>query len=143
MYHICNIANRKDLIGDNDERFKLILELWGVIKDTNSIIINVCYNPDYKNLIKPALESSAVKLDYISKYLGEKDYLCGAISISDFFLSEILARHISIAGGKALSKWANLEALLKRFEAIPSVRAYKEGSRGQNKPFNNPHATWK
>ena len=76
--------------------------MWGVIKDINSSIVNTCYHPDFSNLIKAALESSAKKLDYISKFLGEKDYLANKISISDFYLAEDLSRHVAIAGDKIL-----------------------------------------
>ena len=102
MYYICNFAGRKDLIGEDNKRFQNILSIWGIIKDINSIEVMACYNPKYKELIEGALENSAKKLDYISKFLGNKDYLTGKISAADFFLCEILSRRLAISGEKGL-----------------------------------------
>ena len=64
------------------------------------------------------------RMEKISKYLGEKEWLNGEITVVDFYLAEIINRGQHFSKGQLGKKYTNLVSFLERFNNLPLVKEY-------------------
>ena len=70
-----------------------------------------------------------VKLDAFEKFLGERQYFCGATpTFPDFHMYELLVQHRMLAPDQ-INSHTKLAAFIDRFEALPKIKAYMESDR--------------
>ena len=123
----------------------VILQYWGVIKDVSMPVIMCCYmHGDGEEMDKVLGDTGDVcrKMGYLSKGMGDKDFLLGKLSPADFLLNEYLHLFSTLRPG-FLDKWENLKALKGKFDSLPAIKAYRESDRFHARPFNGSIAKWK
>jgi len=122
-------ANRRDLLGGSDDKKYIEIEVaYYVIDDLqNEIVKLVSTKGDFQTEKEENFAKGTIKkkLDALSKKLGEKEWLTGAVSIADVFLFEILDLIFDIDASK-LESYKNLNDFRARFLALPQIKAHRE-----------------
>ena len=63
------------------------------------------------------------------KFLGERQYFCGATpTFPDFHMYELLVQHRMLAPDQ-INSHTKMAAFIDRFEALPKIKAYMESDR--------------
>jgi len=82
------------------------------------------------------------KLGYLSKWMGDNDYLNGSrisfVDIATFEVFELL----KALRPKVIEQFENLNGLHARVLALPQIKAYRESDRFNEKTFNAGIAKW-
>lgn len=121
--------NSNLLGGDEYDQFQVQM-LSGVLVDVAQSFFTIVFAPkDSFEATKAAeLAKMELKFGYLSKYLGEKDWLLGYITIADFQAAHMLDVFSKI-DGNFLNKWKNLEDLQARFFNLDPIKKYVESSK--------------
>ena len=77
------------------------------------------------------------KLDYISKYLGDKEFLQGNLTINDFIFNECLWSAFLYMKDKIFEHYPNLKAYTERFNNLKGVKEQLE--KNKNLIWIPPH----
>jgi glutathione S-transferase len=108
--------------------------------DFRNGIVRLSYNPNFDQLKADYLTKLPATLKLFSDFLGNRDWFAGAnITFVDFVMYELLDQH-RILEPDCLKSYANLIALLERFEKLPKIEAYMKSKRFMKKPINNKMA---
>jgi len=122
-------AGRKDLLGGDDNKKFIEIEMaYGVVDDIQTEIVKlVTTKGDFQAEKEALFEKGSVKnkLEFLSKKLGEKEWLTGAASIADIFMFEILDLIYDIEPAR-VEKYKNLNDFRTRFLALPQIKAFRE-----------------
>jgi glutathione S-transferase len=118
--------------------------MWGVIKDVSMPVIMCCYmHGKGEEMDKVFADTGDVcrKMGYLSKAMGDNEFLLGKLSVADFLMFEYLDLFSVLRPG-FIDKWKNLCGLKERFASLPAIKAYRESDRFNARPFNGGSAKW-
>ena len=141
-------ANRGDLLGSTITEKAQVKQIEGVLGDINQNIYKILWGPggDYKAGLEKILEDTGAvktKIALLSKFLGEKDFLVGHVTLVDFkaALSVKLATALCLSLGveSPYQKHENLGKLAARVSALPGVKEITE--KRKSIPFIPPAYT--
>jgi len=131
--YICKKANRKDLLGANEEEEIDVCTTRWVINDVAVAIAEVAYTENFETIKDAQLdERVAPKLEYLSKFLGEKEFLHGHITYVDFILYEQLVIMEALKP-EILAK--NLKDYIERFANQKFMKDYMASDKYIKRPF--------
>jgi Glutathione S-transferase len=137
--YICKKANRKDLLGANEEEEIDVCTTRWFLHDLAYAIGEIAYNKDFETIKDAELEKKvAPKLAYISKFLGEKEFLHGHITYVDFLCYELLTIMEALKP-EMLAK--NLKDYIERFANQKFMKNYMASDKYIKRPFYGL-ATW-
>jgi glutathione S-transferase len=111
-----------------------------VIKDLFKEFFPILFNPQFETIKDATWEKIASLYNKLVAYLGEKDFLVGTLSYSDFLFYELLSyfRYIYPA-----SITPTVAEYINRFENLPGVKEYITNPNVNLKKFLNPYmAIW-
>ena len=118
----------------------VVAELSGVLEDALSSFIPLFWNPEYEKLLPAAIEKMNTKFDYMSKFIGEKPFALGYLTIVDFRLSEV-SNHIKKLAPETYEKYGFLKRINDNFNELPEIKAYYAKETAMKGPFLPPFAT--
>ncbi|CAI2378629.1 unnamed protein product [Moneuplotes crassus] len=98
-----------------------------------------CYRSDDAN---EGLKLSFEGLENISKCLGDKDFFLGdKLSLPDLYIAELIALIKAFDTENTLAEnYPNIDALHKRVDELPEIKAFLESDRCKDFKFNNKSA---
>jgi len=139
LRHICR-RHRQDMLGRDDVEMAKVDMLASVIADKKSSITMICYNPDFSNLIGPALEKNTQALEMFAQFLGENQYLIGDqptyVDFTFFEYLEMIEEHSPGILDKFSPKF---KQYIDRIRALDRVRDFYDNNK---LPWNNKIAKW-
>ena len=127
-------ANKPELLGTGAKEQAQVREIEGVISDINQAVYKTIFQKtDYKNSIVKAFEEGGVlhtKIQYLSKFLGEKEFLLGHITLADFALTNSIRVSRALAASFDLEspydKHPNLKSTEKKITELAGVKELLE-----------------
>jgi len=137
--YVCLKADRPDLLGKTGRAKVQLAELKGVFADLMSDFLGLLFNKDGFAAAKDGVLKDKVfpRLDRLHKFLGDKDYFLGDLSVIDFGVYNFL-KVFKDFDGETFKKYSKFQALYNRIEALPTVAAYLKSDRNKPRPFLPP-----
>jgi glutathione S-transferase len=121
------------------EHVRLDLTMDEVV-DLRSNMVGISYNKDFPTLKPGFVTQAAAKLKEADKYLGSNQWFAGnRITCVDFVWYEVLYT-LSTMEPSLLDGCDNLQAFVRRFEALPAIKQYMQSDKYLARPFNSKMA---
>jgi len=128
IHYIPIKGGKKELIGNNDDKFIHVQVALSVAHDLRTDLNHLCWTMgDFKTEKEDAFTKGGVKskLELLNKNLEGKEWLTGFLSIADFQLFEAVELIHDIEPSR-LEPYPNLASFFKRFAEIPHIKAHRE-----------------
>ena len=143
--YLIHKAGKTDLLGKNNQDQARVRQIEGVLSDILDSFFKVMgQGPDFAGAIAKTLDANGAvvsKLTQLSTFLGNHDFLLGYLTWADIRFSYcarvITALAVSLNQPNPFPKWANLQALVTRVEALPGIKDRVEASKAI--PFFPPN----
>merc|ERR1719409_586155 len=149
MWAICEEAGRMDLTGSSPQQRVEVLEALGVHHDAYRAVVMTAYGHGAGTEMTKAFEETTYrKWGYLNKFIGDREWTCGTLTVADFVLFERLEWYMAATGGAFLDRFggkkSNFYRIYRQFTSLPAVAAYLGSTRNQ-RPwfFNNNSAKWR
>jgi len=112
--------------------------------DFRGTMTGLAYHPQYAERFSYwEAKQLGPTLQNFSAFLGKKNFLMGdEVCLADFVCYEIFDQ-CKLMSPKSFESHANLQAYLKRFEALPAIAAFMKSDKYFARPCNNKSATFK
>lgn len=137
-YYLVNRFQRPDLYGNNWKEMSRLKEIEGVIRDIHKEVDKVVFTPEYKTKIAEAVKKESViyvKLNYLSKFLGKKEFFLGHLTYVDMNFAYFLRMFENFFSGAGFtdffSQFENFNGLRKRIVNLPGIKEYLETEEGR------------
>jgi glutathione S-transferase len=141
--YIAIAGKKRELLGadKDDDRINFFM-VYGVVVDLKNELDRLLYDVPKENFIKAKAESFVVgvlkqKLGYLERFLDNKEFVLGKITIVDFVLFNLVDM-IHDMDQERLVPYPKLVELYGRFLEIPEIKTYRESSRFIN-TWHPPH----
>jgi len=144
LHYIAMKANRRDLIGDTDEKKIRIFEAMNAREDLRDALRTLVWTKGDFEAEKEGLFSKGkakLLLSQFNDVLKDRDWLVGSLSISDFALCDNLDMVYEMDKAK-LEVYPNLVKYRERFLAIPQIKNLQESDRFFKNWYKKNTATW-
>ncbi|KAL4478035.1 hypothetical protein ABPG72_013474 [Tetrahymena utriculariae] len=144
IIYLCKKYNRLNLLGaDKNDliRETKVHQVASVIKDTGKVIGDLCFNPKF-HTIKDEIYTQKLSqmLQKTSDFLGDKQFLLGDLTITDFMFYEQL-QYFKYIFPQSITP--QLQQFIERIENIPKIKEFLNSDRIYRKQFLPPtFATW-
>lgn len=97
------------------------------------------YNPKYEEALPAALEKAKVKLDLMKKFIGEKPFALGYLTIFDFKIAEY-SNYLEKIAPETFKEYEFLARIRENFNNLPEIKAYYEKEDSMKGPFTGQSA---
>ena len=97
------------------------------------------YNPKYEEALPAALEKAKVKLDLMKKFIGEKPFALGYLTIFDFKIAEY-SNYLEKIAPETFKEYEFLARIRENFNNLPEIKAYYEKEDCMKGPFTGKSA---
>jgi glutathione S-transferase len=87
--YIAQRSDKKELLGKDLADSARINQVNGVLADIRTPLVTLCFDKDYESKLKETLEKVKGKIELVNKYIGDKQWVLGYLTITDFYISEL------------------------------------------------------
>ena len=124
------------LLGGNEFDRILAFQVYGVLGDIeNEMFLLTQVKPeDYEAKKVETYKKVQLKLGYLEKFLGSKDFFLGYVTYADFFLL-LVWETIKAIDEKLVEGYKGLSALSDRVANLEKIKAYRASERFRKKVF--------
>ncbi|CAG0922662.1 unnamed protein product [Notodromas monacha] len=138
-----HLARKYGLIADSEEANIRQDMVEYQLLDFRQALVNLGYREwTEENKQKYITEVLPTHLGLFSKFLGEREWITGEkVNFVDFFLYDVLDWNLYLVPD-CLKDYANLDALVKRVEELPSIKAWMASDKYRSWPLFNKIAKW-
>ncbi|XP_046839864.1 glutathione S-transferase Mu 1-like [Xenia sp. Carnegie-2017] len=137
------IARKHNLCGETDEEKTIVDMIENCIIDLRDEFYRVCYSSEFDKLVDSYKKKVVEKLDRFEKFLGSKKYVSGdKLTYPDFMFYETLDS-LKILDKSIVEPFKKLMEFCERIEAIPQIAKYRKSNKFQERPINDPIASFK
>ena len=124
--YIAHKANRSDLVGKDGKDQAIVRQIQGVLGDIKDSVSKIIWAGAAVDKVLAADGSVVTKINALSKFLGEKDYFLGYVTLADIeftalshFFSALVT---SLEQADSINAHANLKALVHRVSGLPGIK---------------------
>jgi len=136
------IARKHDLAGKTEEERIRIDLVYAELCDMRGSFVSTCYSKDFESLKPTFLQNVAVRLNRLSKFLGERPYFAGEnLTYVDFVAYEYLDQ-LKMLEPTILSNFKNLDEFTKGIEKLELIDKYMKSDRFIRSRLNNRMASF-
>ena len=79
------------------------------------------------------------KLELVAKFIGNKDWALGYLTVTDFWLAEF-SHYFEKTFPEEYKKFPFFQTIRERFEALPEIKTYYQQEKAVKGPFTTPTA---
>jgi len=138
-YYLVYKHKKEELLGNDTLEKAQVQLLIGVLDDINTAVGAVGKDADPEAALLKQNESVLrPKLGYLEKFLGEKEFLVGHLTLADFFFYTVVlyidVLHKSLEKDSVLNEFPLLRKWEQKFIAIPEIHDYLQTDKGK-RPF--------
>lgn len=135
-------SKHTELSGKTPQDAALVDNIIGVIHDVQTPTMTLCFNEKFaEEKDKIYEEKIKGKVALVNKFLGEKEWLVGYLTLADFKVAEAV-NYLEGIWPEHFKEFPNLAALRDRFNHLEAVKKYYEGADAIKGPFLPPSAKW-
>jgi len=136
------IGRKFNLLGKDEKEETAVDQMLGVLGDFGSSTSDLAYGPNYEeNAKKFETDVANPTLRSLQNYLGNKNFICGSLTIADFVLYERIDVASLMFPGK-LDSYPQLKAYKQRFENLDAIKSYRNSPRFSEYPVNGSSSNW-
>ncbi|KAK8739205.1 hypothetical protein OTU49_003531 [Cherax quadricarinatus] len=133
------IGRQHDMCGETEQEKIWVDILENHAMDIRQSYVQLVYNT-YDTKREEYLENLKGTLKRLSDFLGDKTWFAGEkLTFPDFLLYELLDIHL-VVDNTCLDHTENLQAFVKRFEDLPSIKKYMTSPQYMKTPLNGANA---
>ena len=137
--YVIKKSGKTDLLGKNLQDEAIVMELAGVFEDAFSSFLPLFWNPEYEKGLPAAIEKMNAKLELANKFIGEKPFALGYLTIIDFRIAEI-SHYIKKLAPESYAKYGFIKTIHDNFNELPEIKAYYAKETSVKGPFLPPVA---
>ena len=126
-------------MGKNLQDEAIVMELAGVFDDAFTKFVMLFWNPNYEKELPEVLEKMNAKLELANKFIGEKPFALGYLTIIDFRLAEI-SHYVKKLAPESYAKYGFIKTIADNFNELPEIKAYYAKESSVKGPFFPPGA---
>ena len=127
-YYLAEKAGREDLVGKDAQERARVIQIEGVVTDIFLGFMKTL-GPNTKTELEKSLEAGSslqTKVAELSKFLGDKEYFLGHLTLADLgvvYVSQFGSSFVKANGlTSPFCQHANLKALEKRVTSLPGLK---------------------
>lgn len=114
---------QSELLGKDLQDNARIESFLSILTEISAAIRGLFFNKDHETARAEVLKKYAAKLDELNKYVGEKDFVLGYLTLADFHVAED-SYYIETVFPEEFAKWAFLKRIRNNFNSNPKIAAY-------------------
>ncbi len=124
--HVVRVGKREELLGKTGEDRARVEMLLFLLEDLFSLTMNLFFSPNYASDRTRIYDSKVkTKLEELNRFVGEKDFALGYLTLVDFKLAET-AHYFEKLYTDHLSSFATLFRIRKNVEGLPEIKRFYE-----------------
>jgi glutathione S-transferase len=140
--YIIKKSEKKELLGKDMEDEAIVDNIIGVIDDISTPTAQLCFNDKFNDeKEKVFTDKIKAKVDYIYKFLGDKEWLLDYLTLADFKIAEAV-NYLQGIWPEHFKEYPKLAALRDRFNDLPEIKDYYASEGAIKGPFLPPSAKW-
>jgi glutathione S-transferase len=132
--YIIRRSGQNELLGKDIQDEGAVDNISGVIADAFKEIRTLIISPNWAEQKAAVLEKVRPKFDYLKKFIGEREFALGYLTLVDFILSEILYFFETIYPEER-ANYAFWWRIRHNFEKLPGIKAYYQRPDAISEPF--------
>nr|CDS34478.2 glutathione S transferase [Hymenolepis microstoma] len=136
------IADRNNMLPKSPEEQATLLMINLAAVDVRNHVYYLTFGPDYEKNKVEYMKNLPTEIKSLADYLGDKKFFSGEkINYPDFNIYDLLIL-LRTYSSDCLDAFPSLQAYIKRFEEIPSMKKYMNSPAYIHRPFTNTMAHW-
>ena len=137
--YIIRKSEKLELLGKNMKDQAVVENVSGVLQEAGNHMVPLFWNPKYEELKGAAWDKVKPKLDLIAKFVGERDFVIGYLTLLDFRISEI-SHYLETMFPEQFKEYPFLTKIRNSIDNLPEVKKYYEKPTAMKAPFTGPTA---
>lgn len=133
-------AGSQELLGKNIQDAAKVDEVIGVFGDLRMNIAKLFFDPDYQAKLKETFETAKPKLELFQKFVGEKQWTLGYLTLVDFIVAEN-SHYLEKVYPEEFKSYPALQRIRDNIENLPEVKEYYSKPNAIKGPFLPPQRT--
>lgn len=127
---------KAELLGKDAKDNAQVESFLSIFLEVSGAVKGLFFNKDHETARVPLLEKYKPKLDQLDKFVGEKPFALGYLTLIDFIVSED-SHYIETVWPDAYKTWSFLGRIRENFNKLPEIESYyksEEGFKGRFYP---------
>ncbi len=127
---------KAELLGKDAKDNAQVESFLSIFLEVSGAVKGLFFNKDHETARVPLLEKYKPKLDQLDKFVGEKPFALGYLTLIDFIVSED-SHYIETIWPDAYKTWSFLGRIRENFNKLPEIENYyksEEGFKGRFYP---------
>lgn len=135
--YIIEISDKKELLGKDLKDQTRVNELVGVWTDIRTPVGGLFFDKDWESKLPAVWEKVKPKLDAFEKYVGNKDWALGYLTLVDFIVAE-LSNHFEKIYPEEYKNYPSLQRIRDNFNNLAEIKEYYDSPNAIKGPFLPP-----
>jgi glutathione S-transferase len=128
-----------ELLGKNIQDSAQVDSFLSVFLEVSGAVKGLFFNKDHEAAKGPLLEKYRPKLDQLNKFVGEKSFVLGYVTLADFNVAED-SNYIETVYPEEYKSWPFLNRIRENFNNLPQIAAYYQSEKAFKGRFYPPTA---
>lgn len=125
------------MLGKTPKDEAKVNEILGVLDDVRTNVAKLFFDQDYEAKLKETWEKVQPKLQYFEKFVGEKEWALGYLTLVDFQISE-LANYFEKLYPEEYKTFPSVDRIKNGVNNLEKVKEYYQRENSIKGPFLSP-----
>ena len=136
--YVIEKSGKKELLGKNAHDAAKVNEVVGVFGDVRMHVVGkLFFDPEYESKVKQTWELVKPKLDFFQKFVGEKEWTLGYLTLADFIIAEN-SYYLEKVYPEEYKSYPALQRIRDNIENLPEIKEYYAKPNAIKGPFLPP-----
>ena len=127
-------SGNTELLGKTLHDSAKVNEIIGVLEDIRTAVAKLFNDKEYETKLKEAWEKVKPKLDNLQKFVGNKDWYLGYLTLADFGIAE-LSYYVEKLFPEEFKTYSAVLRIRSNFDNLPQVKEYYTKPEAIKGPF--------
>lgn len=121
--YVINKWGNPDLLGKNPKDSAQIDSFLAVFLEITGAVKGLFFNKEHETAKGPLIEKYTPKLEQLSKFVGDKSFALGYLTLADFIIAED-SNFLEAVFPEESKAWPFLKRIRENFNKLPEIEAY-------------------
>lgn len=125
------------MLGKTPKDEAKVNEIIGVLDDVRTNVAKLFFDKDYEAKLKETWEKVQPKFNYLEKFVGDKEWTLGYLTLADFIISE-LSNYFAKLYPEEYKAYPSIERINNGINNLEKVKEYYQRENAVKGPFLPP-----
>lgn len=137
--YIINKWGKTELLGKTLQDNAQVESILSIFLEVSAAVKALFWNKEHETAKGPLIEKYKPKLDQLQKFIGEKTFALGYVTLVDFVVAED-SNYIEVVYPEDFKAWPFLKRIRDNFNALPEIEAYQKSDQAFKGRYYPPTA---